>query len=72
MADKTFQTGDRVRVIDYPDKGVTGMIGTVRKKSIHTGWYIVDTDEALPQEMWEHDDNPEHDLFIYPHEMEAI
>ena len=72
MADKTFTPGQRVKIIDYPDEGVAGMVGTVRKKSVHDDWYLVDTDEALPQEMWEHDDQPEHDLFVYPHEMEAI
>lgn len=70
MADKTFTPGQRVKIIDYPDKGVTGMTGTVRKETIH--WYIVTTDDALPQEMWEQDDQPEHDLFVYPYEMEAI
>lgn len=72
MADKTFTPGQRVRITDYPDEGAIGMTGTVRKKSILNAWYIVDTDEPLPQEMWGHDDQPEHDLFVYPYEMEAI
>lgn len=72
MADKTFTPGQRVRIIDYPDEGAIGMTGTVRKKSVLNAWYIVDSDEALPQEMWGHDDQPEHDLFVYPYEMEAI
>ena len=72
MADKTFTPGQRVKIISFPDAGVEGMIGTIRKKSPRNDWFIVDTDDALPQEMWEQDDQPEHDLFVYPNEMEAI
>lgn len=72
MADKTFTLGDRVKIIDYPDEGMTGMTGTVRKKSLRNDWYIVDTDDPMPEELWTFPDEPEHDLFVYPSEMEAI
>lgn len=72
MADKTFTPGDRVKIIDYPDAGVVGMIGTVRRNSPRDDWFIVNTDDALPQEIWEDSNDPEHYLFVYPSEMEAI
>lgn len=69
-----FKIGDRVRIVEYPDKGIAGMTGTI--KSVPKGvpksgpYYAVILDHPLPDSVT----NQENDYLLLTdaEEMEKI
>ena len=72
----TFEKGVKVRVIDHPDKELTGIVGHVVGKEYD--FYQVMSEEPLPIDFWDfetHNEDEEkamHLMLPFPEEMEVV